>query len=379
MKPIRQRNPVLVGIVGLVVLAVIASGAFFWPRLPGVAGTTYTAYFTEAAGLKTGDEVRVAGVRVGEVTAVGLARVTGRDAKAGGEITGRDAAAGGDATGPDATAGEDATGPDAKAESVVVRVRFQVKDAWVGDASTVAIKIRTLLGAKYLSVDPLGTGRQDPAEPIPTNRTASPFDVTQAFEQLSETVSAIDTEQLAASFRAVADTFRNTPPEVSAALDGLSRLSRTISSRDAQLARLVRSTRQVSDQLQAENSHLAALLRDGNLLLAEVQRRRDAISSLLTGTRQLAEQLTGLVADNSRQLAPALAQLNRVTEVLERNQANLNQALALAGPYYRLVGNTIGNGRWFDAYLCGLVPKNYLPEGTPPDTGCMPPKQGGGE
>ena len=379
MKPIRQRNPVLVGIVGLVVLAVIASGAFFWPRLPGVAGTTYTAYFTEAAGLKTGDEVRVAGVRVGEVTAVGLARVTGQDAKAGGDATGRDTEAGGDATGRDATAGGDAPGPDATAQRVVVRVRFQVKDAWVGDASTVAIKIRTLLGAKYLSVDPLGTGRQDPAEPIPTDRTASPFDVTQAFEQLSETVSAIDTEQLAASFRAVAETFRNTPPEVSAALDGLSRLSRTISSRDAQLARLVRSTRQVSDQLQAENSHLAALLRDGNLLLAEVQRRRDAISSLLTGTRQLAEQLTGLVADNSRQLAPALAQLNRVTEVLERNQANLNQALALAGPYYRLVGNTIGNGRWFDAYLCGLVPKNYLPEGTPPDTGCMPPRQGGGE
>jgi phospholipid/cholesterol/gamma-HCH transport system substrate-binding protein len=379
MKPIRQRNPVLVGIVGLVVLAVIASGAFFWPRLPGVAGTTYTAYFTEAAGLKTGDEVRVAGVRVGEVTAVGLARVTGQDAKAGGDATGRDTEAGGDATGRDATAGGDAPGPDATAQRVVVRVRFQVKDAWVGDASTVAIKIRTLLGAKYLSVDPLGTGRQDPAEPIPTDRTASPFDVTQAFEQLSETVSAIDTEQLAASFRAVAETFRNTPPEVSAALDGLSRLSRTISSRDAQLARLVRSTRQVSDQLQAENSHLAALLRDGNLLLAEVQRRRDAISSLLTGTRQLAEQLTGLVADNRRQLAPALAQLDRVTEVLERNQANLNQALALAGPYYRLVGNTIGNGRWFDAYLCGLVPKNYLPEGTPPDTGCMPPRQGGGE
>jgi phospholipid/cholesterol/gamma-HCH transport system substrate-binding protein len=379
MKPIRQRNPVLVGIVGLVVLAVIASGAFFWPRLPGVAGTTYTAYFTEAAGLKTGDEVRVAGVRVGEVTAVGLARVTGQDAKAGGDATGRDTEAGGDATGRDATAGGDAPGPDATAQRVVVRVRFQVKDAWVGDASTVAIKIRTLLGAKYLSVDPLGTGRQDPAEPIPTDRTASPFDVTQAFEQLSETVSAIDTEQLAASFRAVAETFRNTPPEVSAALDGLSRLSRTISSRDAQLARLVRSTRQVSDQLQAENSHLAALLRDGNLLLAEVQRRRDAISSLLTGTRQLAEQLTGLVADNRRQLAPALAQLDRVTEVLERNQANLIQALALAGPYYRLVGNTIGNGRWFDAYLCGLVPKNYLPEGTPPDTGCMPPRQGGGE
>ena len=117
-------------------------------------------------------------------------------------------------------------------------------------------------------------------------------------------------------------------------------------------------------------------LRDGNLLLGEIQRRRDAIHALLTGTQNLGTQLTGLVADNSRQLAPTLDALDRVTGVLQRNQANLDQALALAGPYYRLVGNTLGNGRWFDSYLCGLVPKSYLPAGTPPETGCMPPNAG---
>jgi phospholipid/cholesterol/gamma-HCH transport system substrate-binding protein len=331
-----KRHPVLTGAIGLIVLALVALGAFSWPNLPGIAGTTYTANFTEAAGLTSGNEVRVAGVKVGSVRSVRLA---------------------GDH----------------------VRVRFRVKDAWVGDASTVAIKIRTLLGAKYLAVDPLGESKQDPDEPIPTSRTTSPYDVTQALSQLSDTLSAIDTDQLAASFRAVADTFRSTPPEVRSALDGLSRLSRTISSRDAQLAELVRNTRQITDQLQAENGQFEALLRDGNLLLREVQRRRDAIGSLLTGTQRLAAELTGLVADNTSQLAPTLAQLDKVTDVLERNQASLNKALALAGPYYRLVGNTIGNGRWFDAYLCGLVPKSYLPAGTPPDTGCLPPKQGGGK
>ncbi len=50
----------------------------------------------------------------------------------------------------------------------------------------------------------------------------------------------------------------------------------------------------------------------------------------------------------------------------------------MAGTYNRLVGNTLGNGRWFDNYVCGVVPKNYLPADTPPATGCMPPKQQGG-
>jgi phospholipid/cholesterol/gamma-HCH transport system substrate-binding protein len=65
--------------------------------------------------------------------------------------------------------------------------------------------------------------------------------------------------------------------------------------------------------------------------------------------------------------------------VLQQNQNNLNRALALAGPYYRLVGNTLGNGRWFDVYLCGLVPQTYLPPVFQPQTpvGCVSPKQGG--
>ena len=85
-------------------------------------------------------------------------------------------------------------------------------------------------------------------------------------------------------------------------------------------------------------------------------------------------QLSGLVSDNQATLGPALQALDQVTTVLERNQANLKKALALAGPYYRLLGNALGNGRWFDAYLCGILPKSYLPPGTGPATGCKPPK-----
>ena len=80
------------------------------------------------------------------------------------------------------------------------------------------------------------------------------------------------------------------------------------------------------------------------------------------------------LTDNQATLGPALAELNQVTTVLQANQANLKKALALAGPYYRLLGNALGNGRWFDTYLCGVIPKSYLPPGTGPSTGCEPPK-----
>src|SRR5262249_20196671 len=136
---IRERNPVLVGLAGLAIVAVVALLAFFSGSLPVIGGgTTYTADFTEAAGLRSGNEVRVAGVKVGSVTGVSL-------------------------------------------DGTHVKVTFKVKNAWVGNASTAAIKIKTLLGEKYLAVDPLGTAAQNPGQAIPASRTTSPYDVTQAF------------------------------------------------------------------------------------------------------------------------------------------------------------------------------------------------------
>ena len=120
-------------------------------------------------------------------------------------------------------------------------------------------------------------------------------------------------------------------------------------------------------------------MNDGNLLLGELRRRQDAIGALLTGTQALATQISGLVAEDSARLGPALAELSQVTDVLQRNQANLSQALSLAGPYYRLVGNSLGNGRWLDTYVCGLIPHSALPPGTPPTTGCQSPNTTGGK
>ncbi|MEO3765610.1 MCE family protein [Streptomyces sp. B8F3] len=335
LKPVRERNPIAVALVGLLVLALGGFAAYRAEALPGVGGgTSYTAHFSEAAGLRSGDEVRVAGVKVGEVDEVGL------------------------------------DGPR-------VAVDFTVRDAWIGDRSTAAIAIETLLGEKYLAVDPLGDARQDADQPIPVGRTTSPYDVTQAFQDLSSTVGELDTTALAESFEVISETFEDTPPNVRKAANGLADLSQTISSRDAELARLLSGSDEITKTLKDQNDTFETLLKDGNDLLAEVRSRRDAIHALFTGTRDLAKELDGLVEDNEEQIGPTLDALDRVTGVLQANEKNLDKALATAGPYYRLVGNTLGSGRWFDSYLCGLVPREYAPD-VVPNRGCRPPKPEGG-
>ncbi|SDN14625.1 MCE family protein [Allokutzneria albata] len=319
MKPFRERNPVTVGASGLLVLLLGLLAAFFAEDLPIVGGgTSYRAHFSEAGGLRDGDEVRVAGVKVGKVTGVEL-------------------------------------------EDDHVLVSFRVSDTWVGDRTSAAIKIKTLLGQKFLSLDPQGEQELRPSQVIPRERTIAPYDVTEAFTGLATTLTEIDTDQLAKSFRVISDTFRDTPGEVRGALDGLSALSRTISTRDQQLAALLRNTNQLSKTVSDRNAEFEKLLGDGNKLLEEIRKRRDAIRNLLTGTRTLSKELQGLVVDNKAQLRPALEQLERVTTMLDRNQESLSKSIQLMAPFVRVFANTLGNGRWFDTYICGLLPPSIGP------------------
>ncbi|GAB3481450.1 MCE family protein [Amycolatopsis cihanbeyliensis] len=314
MKRLRERNQSAVGGVTLVLLVLIVITVYSADDLPLFDnGTTYSAYFAESAGLAVDNEVQVAGVQVGEVDEVAL---------------------------------------DGKR----VRVEFTVTGTRIGAASTASIEIKTLLGEKYLAVRPKGEQSQDPAEPIPVQRTRTPFELQDAFKELSNTVGDIDTDRLAESFTVLSETLRDTPKHMRDALHGLSALSETVSSRDEELRTLLANTSRFSQTLAQRNEQLEKVIKDGNLLLTELQNRRDAIHRLLTGTRQLAEQLSGLVADNRQQLRPALEKLGTVTDVLQRNQDNLNRSLELLAPFTRLGANATGNGRWFEGYICGLLP-----------------------
>jgi phospholipid/cholesterol/gamma-HCH transport system substrate-binding protein len=313
MKSFQKRNPVPIALIGIALIALGIVAALNSDNLPIVGGgTTYTADFSEAAGLQVKNDVRIAGVKVGNVSDIAL-------------------------------------------DGDKVKVSFKVKNAWLGDKTSAAIKIKTLLGQKYLALDPQGQQTLDPSAGIPLERTMAPYDVITAFQDLTTTVNNIDTTQLAKSFDVISQTFANTPNDVKGALSGLAKLSDTIASRDSQLSNLLANTRVVSQTLVDRDAEVQKLLTDGNKLLDEVGRREQAITALLNGSKQLATQLQGLVDDNNKQLGPVLTNLDQLTSMLQRNQDSLAQGIAKYAPFIRVFANTVGNGRWFDNYICGLV------------------------
>jgi phospholipid/cholesterol/gamma-HCH transport system substrate-binding protein len=319
MIPWHRRNPVLTGAAGLILLAALVFGAFHLEDLPLIGGGTgYSAAFRDASGLAPGNEVRVAGVKVGKVTGISLAR----------------------------------TG----AESFV-RVDFRVDDGAVrlGPDTGATIRIKTVLGQKYLGLAPAGTGRLPAGALIPLSHTASPFDVMRAVNGLAGSLQQIDTQQLAQAFGVLSQTFADTPASARQSLSGLATLTRSISERDSQLRDLLTHARGVTAVLAARDTEFQKLVADGDLLLSEVIARRDAIHELLVSTSQLATQISGLVADNRDRIGPALAQLRQVVGTLQRDRDNLDRTIASMAPFIRAFTNVLGNGRWFDSYVAGLL------------------------
>jgi phospholipid/cholesterol/gamma-HCH transport system substrate-binding protein len=313
--PFRERNPVVVGAISLAVVLGLILLAFNAEKLPIIGGgDTYSADFSEAGGLKANDEVRIAGVRVGKVDSVSL-------------------------------------------DGDHVKVSFRIDNgADFGTQTRAAIKVKTLLGAMYLSLEPAGPGQLPEGSEIPVDRTSSPYDVVQAFSGLAKTSERIDTHQLARSLTTLADLTRNTPQSFRRALAGVSALSGNLAARNEQIGTLLQNLRSVTTTLNARDQDIVGLMRDSAVLFKALVKRRQAVHNLLSSTSQLSVELTKLVRQSRGDLKPALTHLSAVVDVLNKNADNIDQSIRLMGPFYRVFADTLGNGPWFDTYIQNMPP-----------------------
>jgi len=274
---------------------------------PLLSPAPVAAAFPRAEGLRKGDRVMIGGVVVGKVTSVGL-------------------------------------------EHTHVRIGFSITQGGVrlGQATTASIQIATLLGNKYLSLDPQGPGTWPSSRELPLSRTQPAFDIEPALQGLGRTAGAIDTTELARALDTLATTFRNSPASVRSMLGGLSRLSQTIASRNDQLTRLLQHADTLTGVLADRRQAFARIFGDGDRLLQMLQQRRAVVDELLTNTSTMAQQLSGLVHDNQTSLQPALDRVHAVVAMLNGHQGQLDQIIQGLYVFVRGEVDATGSGPWFD-------------------------------
>src|SRR5882757_4363730 len=327
----KARGPRFIGVITVgVVLALLA--ALFVPNSISLGKRTWYAQFSQAGGLKSGDQVRVAGVPGGQITSLKI-----RDA--------------------------------------MVRATLHVrKSVHLGQDTRANVKVATLLGNHYLDLVP-GGGGPLPNHTIPVSHTLVPFEVEEIVQAGGAALEKLDGDKLRNALKVLSDDFRGTPALTRQTLEGISRLSDVVITRRAQLNTLLQQAANVTANLDANRDSLVQLMAQASLVLGEVARRRDAIGKLLVDAEAISEQLTGLVRDNQAKITPLLAHLGVVLGTLRANKDALDQIAILLGPAARYFANIVGNGPYMDVNGPNAVfPDSMLCQ---PQGKCQPPKPGG--
>jgi phospholipid/cholesterol/gamma-HCH transport system substrate-binding protein len=317
MKSFSERNPFVIGVIGVGLTIAIALMAMNYDRLPFVnQNKVRAAFFAEAGGLIPGAAVQVSGMQVGQVESIGL------------------------------------DGPR-------VLVTFNVnKDVRLGDRSEAAIKTKTVLGAKILELTPRGDG--DLAGPIPINRTQSAYQLPDALGDLTLTISGLNTDELSRSLAVLSDTFKDTPPALKVALQGVTRFSDTLSRRDEQLRHLLENANKATTVLAERSDQVVSLVTNANALLAQLQEQSAAFDEISNNISALARQIKGFISENRDTFKPALDKLNGVLTIVDNRKEQLQKAIKQVGSYLMSLGESASSGPFFNAYIANLLPGQFI-------------------
>ncbi|MDL9937437.1 MCE family protein [Gordonia sp. ABSL1-1] len=306
------------GLIGAVVIAVILVGVVGLGSAH-IGKTTYTGEFQQAGGIRPGDKVRVAGINKGEVSNTEL-------------------------------------------KGYYVEVTMKLDDDVKVSADGIAeIKMSTLLGQRYVDVS-LGSSQ----EPLKDNNfeiqnTRVPYDLQRAIEAGAPILNGIESQPFADSIKELNHQLKDAPAITKPTVDALTEMSKVVTNRRDQINQLIADTKTVSNVVNGNQAQLAIIIGQGRQLAQKITAREALVTKLLDGIAELTEQAKAVAGENGNQFAPIMANLNTISQGLEKNRANLRKLLEILPVTARMTNNIIGDGPYANGYLpWGIFPDNWL-------------------
>jgi phospholipid/cholesterol/gamma-HCH transport system substrate-binding protein len=306
VKSFRERNQVVVGIVSILILGLIFLVAFDLKSLPFVSKNyKLTAEFADAAGLAAGDDVRVAGLKVGTVKSVKLA-----------------------------------------GDRVLVTLQIQNGIRIPRDAK-IKISLKTILGTKSVVIDARGNGPYfADGSRVPLAQTEIPFEIYQAANGAVDLLTNVNGKLLNESLKALAKITTDPDRNLAGTLKGASKVLGTLGSKSGSLETVLAKGDQILESLDASIPDIEMIIRQSNVVLEVLARRRSVVQSLLKNTAELAGQLGGLLRDKRPDLDTILNDLHSTLAVVDANLGQLEEALRLIGPSSEAFARIVYRGRW---------------------------------
>ena len=315
MRTLEGDNRIRNGLMGIIILVLVIGVGQSFASVPMVFATpTYYAQFTDTGGLNPGDKVRIAGVDVGNVRSM---EIEGDKVVIGYSLGGHQ--------GRHRQPGQHPHRHDPRAQ--------EPRDRAEGRSTT---------------LKPNGV--------LPLGQTTTPYQIYDAFFDLTKAASGWDTDTVKQSLNVLSETIDQTYPHLSAALDGVARFSdthRQARRRDQDAAGQRQQDRrrarqpQRADQLAARQRADAA----GRRQRAHVRRQRAARAG-----RRLLRPGEGLHRRQPEPQPRARPSCDTISDVLVARKYDLIDVLTTLSKFTASLAEGIASGPYFKVMLVNLLP-----------------------
>lgn len=317
MKSFRDMNPYAIGVLSILVIGAATAAAFAF----GILHVFEKAYpvkavFSDAAGIRVGDDVRVAGVKSGRVTKVSADRAAGN-----------------------------------------VVVSMVVSDGVdLGPNTSAEIALETLLGTKFVRLTgpvakPYLSDLPSARRVIPRDRTKTPFDVFELTKIGTHTIQETETEKVNKFITQLADITEGKQQTLHDLFDGIDRVAGALNERDTQLRSLLERADQLSANLAAKDQTLVSLIDQSQGILDYVQRRRSAIAGSLQSNADAVTELGRLITANQASLDSILTTLHPTVALLGKHQTDIERTLGFLAEGSLGLSKASAHGPWQDIYV----------------------------
>ncbi|MTE15926.1 MCE family protein [Nocardia sp. CT2-14] len=266
-----QKRHLRKGVIGavLVVLGLAAVGALY--AIP-FGKHTYTAELSEAQSVKAGDDVRVAGISVGEVRSLEL-----------------------------------------KPDKVVMR--FTVKsDVFLGDQTSLDIRMLTIVGGHYVAVFPAGS-RPLGSTPIPADRVRLPYSLIETFQDAATPLSKIDGSTLNRNLAALGNSIDGSPDTLRTTLATVDTYVDALDKQRSQVSNAVAVADEYVRMYDGAKTDLGRLMDNANLLLTVLDDKHAEMAEAIRLLSDVLGRLGGAEpawSDLKPKLTDAITQLEQL-------------------------------------------------------------------
>ena len=298
--PLESYNKTWLGFIAVAVVAVVI-GAMLVVHLLGVGYRHYTAEFLQAASLRDGNPITIAGIPVGTVSSMKL---------------------------------------DGDHVEVGLKIR---DDVVLGKDSKASIKVTTILGSRYLAIEPNGSGSL-PHNTFDLTHTEVPYDLQSALKDATTTFEQVDSDRFAQSLTVLGKQLQGLPAVVPQAMANIEALSSIIAQRRDQLGQLLKSTEQVTNTLRRQQANIGNLVNQGQDLLGEFVSRRAVFHATMQSLDSLVNTLNSIVVGDRSGLDALLKDMRDFTGMMAQHDDLLRNLLQISPIFFREATNLTGDG-----------------------------------